>query len=333
MGFWAAILSDNGQKAVSATFGIIFTGIALVSLLTIRPPARSSLDITGVTSVKLTVAQNVEFWAYGQGLHLGYPSGQVDVELPTPRSDCNRIAASLGVNCDTSGSMTLMTTLDAGWDAAELFTLIAHDRRDGKFFIDSPGYIDSIEASVSGGGPATLCLSAGIDSARLTLGPSKIPVTIGPSTTASSVDCSKGVTIHLASRDPSGESGFVIDHVSNASIILTGSEAAISSQKIVVTAASARRGPVASPLTVVSDSPFKLTTIGFPPNATESHVVWVSNAVHLIDGDGSENVPSLWELWQWANILLPAFSGLAGILGGWIVINQVRKASEGQHWT
>src|SRR5947209_9581858 len=230
-------------------------------------PASATIHLSGISRLDFKGQVTADFSAYVQHLHLGSPTGQVDLALPVPGSRCEDVASALGGTCGTTG-LTLPTSLDARWDSPEQVTLVSHKGSEVTLTAMPPEQGGGMEMVFTGGGPPRLCLVGSLDRARLTLGPSATPVTVMTGGAPPPPSC-EGLILHLTSSQPTGQSAFGVDQVADASATLTGSEMEVSASEERITVTPGDRDmSVSGPLMLRSQRPFSLTTVGLAPNVT-----------------------------------------------------------------
>jgi len=295
------------QQAFLAAVIVLLTGVVLFVISShVRPSAAATIHLSGISRVDFKGQVAAEFSAYIQHLHLGSPTGQVDLALPVPGSQCQDVASALGGTCGTTG-LTLPTSLDARWDSPEQVTLVSHQSGEVILTAMPPEQGGEIEMVFVGGSPARLCLTRSLDRAKLTLGPSATPVTL-PTGGAQPLSSCDGLILHLGSSQLAGPSVFWVDQVADASARLTGLEIQVSAsdERFTVTPGDSDH-PVTGPLTLRSEKPFSLTTAGVAPNITSVSDVQTAGATSLFVF-GAERIPTLWRREQ------PFFTAL-GVAG------------------
>ena len=274
-------------------FAVVVVSVSFLVLSGIRLPATATIHLSGISRVDFKGQVTAEFSAYVQHVHLGSPSGQVDLALPVPGSQCQNVAKALDGTCGSTG-LTLGTSLDAQWDSPEQVTLVSHKGSEVTLTAMPPEQGGGMEMVFTGGGPPRLCLVGSLDRARLTVGPSAKPVTVTTGGAQPPPSC-EGLILHLMSSQPTGQSAFGVAQVADASATLTGSEMEVSAsgEQFTVTPGD-RDVSVSGPLTLHSETPFTLTTTGPAANVTTVTDVHTAKATSVYVF-GAERIPTEWQ--------------------------------------
>ena len=314
----------GGHEILAGIFGILFIAFAIIGSRSIRPPASATLQLNGISSLRLTGADTADFSAYAQRLNLDSPDGQVDVALPLSPSQCEKLASDLGGTCGQAG-VTLRTSLTASWDSPELVSLATVQRGDIGFAV-TPGDSLGMAIDISGAIPR-LCLTGSLDRAKLTLGPSATPVTITTGGGDLPPAC-RGLLLHVVSTNPAGHSTLFFDRIASASARLIGSQMTVkASDETVTVSPGGQTVSVSGPISVTSEKPFTVTATTAEPagkviTATD---VRAPRATSLMTGD-TQHIPSLWDREaQLMGFILAPISGLVGFGATWLTLKAVQR--------
>jgi hypothetical protein len=314
----------GGHEILAGIFGILFIAFVIVGSRAIRPPANATLQLNGISSLRLTGADTADFSAYAQRLNLDSPNGQVDIALPLPPSQCEKLASDLGGTCGPPG-VTVRTSLTATWDTPELVSLATVRRGDIGFAVTAGDSL-GMAIDVSGAIPR-LCLTGSLDRAKLTLGPSATPVTITTRGGDLPLACG-GLLLHVVSSNPAGHSTLFFDRIGSASARLIGSQMTVrASDETVTLSPGGQTVSVSGPIYVASEKPFTLTatTAETPGKLMTATDVRAPRATSLMTGD-TQHIPSLWDREaQLMGFILAPISGLVGFGATWLTLKAVQR--------
>jgi len=287
--------------------------VALVTLFaaifaTQQHPADDiTLNAMGVSSITVKGSTTGTFFAYAKSMLLTASSGQLDLALPVPATDCGLIQST----CQ-GGRAQVDQPLRSAWPAPrslEIDNASGSQIHLGTLLPEQGG---GVSFSVTGPDPLQLCMGPAGDGSSLDLRIGATDVTF-PATPV--VPCGSGLVLSFRPALQSPTSGLILQGLTGVRTRLHGNHVTLSYNTLRLTLHSTSSDTTydgGGGMEVQSDRAFSFTAGGVPPAlAAQDQVVY--GATHVLES-GVERLPNAYNHYQWASYGLTALGALVTLL-------------------
>jgi hypothetical protein len=294
---------------------VVGAAVALVTLAaalyaTQQHPADDiTLNAMGVSTITVKGSTTGTFFAYAKSMLLTASSGQLDVALPVPATDCSLIQRV----CQ-AGRAQVDQPVSSAWPAPR--SLEVDNASGSQIHLGTilPEQGGGVSFSVTGPGPLQLCIGPAGDGSALALRIGTTDVTF-PATPV--VPCGSGLGLVLSFRPAlqSPTSGLILQGVTAVRTRLQGNQLTLSYGTLRLTLHSTASDTTydgGGGMEIDSDQAFYFTAGGVPPALTAQDQV-VSGATHVRES-GVERLANAYNHYTWTSYGLTALGALVTLL-------------------
>ena len=292
---------------------VVGPAVALVTLVAAiyatqqHPTDDITLNAVGVSTITVKGSTTGTFFAYAKSMLLTASSGQLDVALPVPATDCSLIQPA----CQ-AGRAQVDQPVRSAWPAPR--SLEVDNASGSQIHLGTvlPEQGGGVSFSVTGPGPLQLCVGPAGDGSPLVLRIGTNDVTF-PATPV--VPCGSGLVLSFRSALQSPTSGLILQGLTAVRTRLHGNQLTLSYDTLRLTLHSTASDTTydgGGGMEIDSDQAFDFTAGGVPPALTAQDQE-VHAATHVLES-GVERLANAYNHYTWTSYGLTAFGALVTLL-------------------
>jgi hypothetical protein len=297
---WLGVLAGSLDALGSVVAGIVTLTLFIIANQ-VYPPDGVTVNAKNVSSLAMAGSVTGTLTAYAKSLSLTESSGQIDLVLPVPATDCSLLDDQINLPCD-AGIAHATQAVTGTWAATRQFEVDNAAGSEVKLATLTPAG-DSVSFAVTSPDPLRLCVYEATGETKLTIRIGTTDVSL-PTVAGGSSTCS-GLVVAFRSASIGPASGFILQGlsaqqgVSAVRVVLTGRRFITSADSVTLTPHSTKTDTTfnTGPIEIDSDREFTFIANGVPaPIGLQNQIV--DNAISITDA-AVERLPNAYAHYTW----------------------------------